>query len=87
MREDIDERVIWLRWVSFLQQWNVNDLAQVVLEASQPLSVVGAQLLYLGQPFLNIVFPDTHTRALANMLEEPEKTQAFIRLMREAEQK
>jgi hypothetical protein len=49
-----------------------------LLEAGGPLTVLGAQAVYLGQPFLGGKKLDS----LAHMLEEDEETQAFARYLR-----
>jgi hypothetical protein len=48
------------------------------LEAGSPLTVLGAQAIYISQPFLG----GEKTNALAHMLEEESETQAFIRYLR-----
>jgi hypothetical protein len=48
-----------------------------------PLSLLGAQLVYLGQPLLGRVAPDDQLVALARMLENRADTEAFINLLRE----
>lgn len=75
---------IWQIWVDQLKQWGLQDFAAAALEASDPINLVGAQLVYISQPLLGGIFPNTHLNALASLLEEPEETQAFISLLREA---
>ena len=53
-------------------------LRLVFLEAGAPLTVLGAQAIYISQPFLG----GEKTNALAHMLEEENETQAFIRYLR-----
>lgn len=70
-------------WASRLQHWRVHQLAAALLEASGPLRLVGAQLVYLGQPVLGGFVADEQLNLLAEMLEEPSRTNAFIRCLRE----
>ena len=49
-----------------------------MLDAASPLAVIGAQALYLGQPFIG----GEKLNALAHMLEEESETQAFVRYLR-----
>ena len=70
-------------WASRLQQWRVHQLAAALLEASGPLKLVGAQLVYLGQPLLGGLVANEQLDALAHMLEEPAQTNNFIRYLRE----
>ena len=55
-----------------------------LLEASQPVNIVGAQIIYIGQPIIEIFTPASHVQALASMLENSEKTKAFIAYLQEA---
>ncbi len=75
---------IWQIWADRLKQWGLEEFAASALEASDPINLVGAQLVYIGQPLLDGIFPTTHLNALASLLEEPEETQAFISFLREA---
>ena len=49
-----------------------------MLEAGAPLTVLGAQALYISQPFLG----GKELNLFAQMLEEEEETQAFARFLR-----
>jgi len=53
------------------------------VQASGPLKLVGAQLVYLGQPRLGGLVANEQLDALAHMLEEPAQTKNFIRYLRE----
>lgn len=70
-------------WAVRLRRWGVHQFAAALLEASGPLNLIGAQLVYLGQPVLNGVFADRHLSTLAELLEDPGQTQAFIHHLRE----
>jgi hypothetical protein len=74
---------IWQGWARTLQQWGVNDWMASLLEAIGPLSVLGANMVYLSQPVLHNIFPDDHLVALAQMLEDPIQTEAFANILRE----
>ena len=66
-----------------MRQRGLNQFAAAFLEAVGPLNLVGAQLVYLGQPVLSSVLPDGKLTMLAHMLEQPEQTEMFIRCLRE----
>jgi hypothetical protein len=71
----------WPIWTDFLRRQGLTGLAAWFLEASGPLNILGAQLLYLGQPFA----PDSATpglRALADLLEQEDEARAFIALLK-----
>lgn len=75
---------IWRSWADFLQRWGVEQWVASVLEVAGPLSVLGAQAVYLGSPLLKNVLPGTQLDALARMLENKSHTQAFVNCLREA---
>jgi hypothetical protein len=73
---------IWKTWAATLNHWGLKSLAATILEALGPLNLLGAQVVYLGQPFLNTFLSNNHLNAFANLLEDPEATQAFISTLR-----
>lgn len=58
-------------------------MAASILEASGPLNLVLAQLVYVGQPVFQSFAAQAHVQALAETLEDRAETQAFIALLRE----
>jgi hypothetical protein len=70
-------------WAQRLRRWGLNQFAAAVLEASGPLNLIGAQMVYLGQPVLSSIFANRHLNTLAQILENPDQTQAFIHCLRE----
>jgi hypothetical protein len=78
-----DQQKILQNWASRLQQWRMHQFAAALLEASGPLRLVGAQLVYLGQPVLGGFVARDQLTMLAEMLEEPSQTKTFIRYLRE----
>ncbi|HQV93481.1 MAG TPA: hypothetical protein PLF41_03375 [Anaerolineales bacterium] len=68
----------WTQWVESLQRLKLDGLVAWVLDAGAPLTVLGAQVMYITQPFLG----GKHTTAIAHMLESDEETQAFARVLR-----
>lgn len=74
---------IFQNWAQRLRQWGMHQFAAAFLEASGPLNLIGAQMVYLGQPMLSSVLPNRQLEALAAMLEEPDSTKMFIDYLRE----
>jgi hypothetical protein len=74
---------IWRIWVKSLHRWGVEDLVASLLEAAGPLTIIGAQLIYIGQPILNGVFPDGHLSVLTGTLEDDDQRDAFVSYLRE----
>ncbi|MCB2178717.1 hypothetical protein KQH61_04820 [bacterium] len=81
-----EQQQILKSWAGRLQQWRVHQVAATLLEASRPLNTVGAQLVYITQPILSSLVPQEKIITLAELLEEPSNTQAFIRYLREEAQ-
>jgi len=77
-------RHIWGAWADLLHRWGVQDATATLLESLGPLTLLGAQVVYLGQPVLNLVAPNNHLTALANMLEDSAETRAFVTYLKEA---
>ena len=68
----------WLEWAESLRRLKLDGFAAWLLEAAGPWTMLGAQAVYLGQPFLGGKKLD----ALAHMLEEDQETQSFARFLR-----
>ena len=68
----------WSQWADSLRRLKLDGFVAWFLEAGSPLTVLGAQAVYMSQPFLG----GEKTNALAHVLEEEEETQAFIRYLR-----
>ena len=77
---------IWHNWADNLNRWGVKDLTVTILEALGPLSLLGAQLVYVGQPFIDSFFPKGYLESLANLFENPQEKQEFIAFLRQADQ-
>lgn len=75
-------RVYWPEWIDSLRRRGLDGYAAWLLEAGGPLHLIGAQLLYLGQPF---VTPQAGEglRALAGLLEQEDETRAFADQLRQ----
>jgi len=77
---------IWQVWNESLHRWGLDDLAALILDAMGPLNLLGAQVVYLSQPFLGQFLPEGHWDALAELLENPGQTQAFSAYLRQTDQ-
>jgi hypothetical protein len=74
----------WTHWAETLRRFKLDGLACWLLEAGAPLTVLGAQVLYLSQPFLGGKRASSWN-SFARMLEQDEEVQAFaLYLRREA---
>ncbi len=73
----------WQAWACLLQRWNLSEPVAALLEAAGPLTVVLAQCLYLGQPFLGKLLPAGQWDALAELLEEQENSRSFAAFLRQ----
>jgi hypothetical protein len=77
------DQQVWRHWAARLKKWGIVNLVASLLEALGPLTVVGAQFVYLGQPLLRGVFPEGSLNSAARLLEDPGQVQAFARILRE----
>lgn len=68
----------WSQWAETLRRYKLDGFVAWFLEAGAPLTALGAQAIYLTQPFLGGI----HTAALAEMLEEETETTRFLQLLR-----
>ena len=73
----------WPKWAEFLHNRRLEGLVAWALEAAGPLTVLGAQALYLGGPLLRPAFSNGQFGALASLLEENSEAQAFAAFLRE----
>jgi hypothetical protein len=73
----MQSRADWSHWVESLRRFKLDGLASWVLEAGAPLTILGAQAIYLSQPFLG----GKEWNSFAHMLEQDEEVQAFARYL------
>lgn len=74
---------LWRIWSDTLQRWGMREMVASLLEATGPLNLALAQLVYIGQPMIQSVLDQAHIQVLADTLEDRAETQAFIALLRE----
>lgn len=77
------DRHIWQAWARKLHYWGVEGWVASFLEAVGPLTILGAQFIYIAEPLINHSNLRIYIQALGNMLEEPELTRLFITELRE----
>ena len=68
----------WQKWAESLRRLKLDGFAAWLLEAAGALTILGAQAVYLSQPFIGGKKLDS----LAHLLEEDEESQAFVRYLR-----
>jgi hypothetical protein len=78
-----EARASWPGWAEFLRRRGLENLAVWALEAAGPLTVLGAQALYLGGPLLRPALSSGFIEALAGLLEDHTEAQAFAAFLRE----
>jgi hypothetical protein len=74
----IGDQQIWQTWARTVHRWGVDHLVASFLEAAGPLTILAAQLIYIGQPF----FQTDRLGALANLLEDPGNTRIFLEMLK-----
>ncbi len=70
--------IAWTKWANTLSRYKAKNLVAWLLEIGEPLHIVGAQILYFGQPLLG----DERINDLAHFLEDQEQTRAFATFLR-----
>lgn len=71
-------RANWPHWAALLRRHKLDGVASWLLEAGSPLTLLSAQALYIGGPFLG----GKQWNAFAQMLEHDEEVQAFASYLR-----
>lgn len=61
-----------IRWGQRLQRYGLAHLLAGFLEVGEPLSMIGAQMLYVVQPVLALVMRSEQIEDWARLLETPE---------------
>lgn len=74
---------IWRVWADTLHRWGLNNIVSSFLEAAGPLTLMGAQAVYLTQPLLSGILPAAHMQAMVEMLEDSDQTRSFVDYLRE----
>ena len=79
----IARRHIWEAWAQRLHRWGVEAWVAAWLESAGPLNLLGAQLLYIAQPWLQRTMPVDHFDALAELFEEHSQASSFAAFLRQ----
>jgi hypothetical protein len=74
----MQSRIEWSKWAESLRTLKLDGIVAWLLEAAAPLTILGAQALYISQPFVG----GEKINSLAHMLEQEDETQAFARYLR-----
>lgn len=73
----------WQKWANFLKERNLEEITITLLEASGPLKILAAQVVYAGIPLLETLTPSKRTwLELANLLEDNQRSRNFIAYLR-----
>ena len=68
-----------------LHKLQLHNLAATILEASGPLNLLSAQLVYISQPVLSPLISEEQSDDFARILEDPSETADFISALRSFE--
>jgi hypothetical protein len=74
---------IWQDFREPLHRWGVKEFAASLLEALGPFTIVGANAAYVGQPILSSLLAPDKFQEMVRLLEEPDRTKAFVAYLRE----
>jgi hypothetical protein len=70
------------KWIQTLYKLRLQNFIATFLEALGPVSVLGAQLVYLSQPVLSSFISQETSQDFAKILEDPAETASFIKALR-----
>ena len=73
---------IWRNWIAVLHAWGIHEIAATIMDATSPLYFIGAQAIYIGQPFLNIFLSNSQVDAFAELLDNPIEAKNFSNSLR-----
>ena len=82
--DDTSHRIL-NNWTERIKQNGMQHVTASLLEASGPLNLAAAQMVYLSQPLLRGLLSADQLTAMARMLEEPVRTAAFVADLQEIE--
>lgn len=68
-----------------LKKRGLHAVALTMLEAGQPLTFIGSQLLWLAQPALGLLWPGTQVHRLAQLMEDPAAVNGLMQRLAEDE--
>jgi hypothetical protein len=74
---------VWQQWADRIRKWGLENVVAALLEAAGPLTILGAQVVYLAQPVLSAFLQDRYLSALVVLLEDAEQSRMFIGYLRE----
>ncbi len=74
----MQSNMAWSQWAESLKRLKLEGFALWLLESGAPLTMLGAQLIYVMQPFVG----GKDSTAIAQMLENDEDMQGFARMLR-----
>lgn len=73
------DRSYWPAWAQFLNRWGMAKSAAFLIEAVGPVSVLIAQAIHAGKPFLET---RDEIPALTHLMEDRAESQAFAAYLR-----
>ena len=74
---------LWRAWTAAIHRWGLENWVATILESLGPLTILGAQFIYMAEPVFNNTLPEEHLTAAARLMEDTQRRQAFVRMLRE----
>jgi hypothetical protein len=78
---DADQKV-WENWAELLTRKGFGNTVLELLDFIEPIGIFGAQLLYVFQPVINLIYPKNNSTSLAHLLEDSQRLQLFKEILR-----
>jgi len=76
----MSSREYWLRWAETLRRYRLHHLTAMLIDAGNPLALIGANVLYFGA---GLIANNHQITALALTLEEDTEARAFASFLLE----
>lgn len=78
------DNLLWSEWKNYFSRLGIRHWVASVLELTGPLSIIAAQFLYIGAPFLGSIISPNRLDAFSRLLEEPAQVKAFAEYLKES---
>jgi hypothetical protein len=82
MTVDGDQR-LWQAWAGKIHRWGFENWVASFLESLGPLTILGAQFIYMVKPFLGQSIPEEYLNSAARLMEDTGHVKVFTRMLRE----
>jgi hypothetical protein len=76
--EPVENYHYWQESADLMDRWGVKAFVVSLLDSLGPLTIVGAQIAYIGQPMLSSLINPEKYRVMVGLLEDSEQMKTYI---------